>query len=113
MGGQTANTTSGQCVWMKIATIFFLFAVASLPIAAKKNSRLPRSNPAHFTSSATKMEQTQPPATQDRASLHQVSIVVPRRVPLRDARRDDAELPPLNQEALRLSVQHRAPPSLV
>lgn len=97
-------------VLVKAATLVLLFGIVGVSIVAKTNARLPRCNPAHYTSSSIKMEPTQPSAILERAPLHRVASLAPETAMPREARRDETELPPLNQAVLTSSVQHRSPP---
>jgi len=94
----------------RAVAFLLLFAVAGLRIIAKTNSGLPSSNPAHYISAATKMEQTQPPVISERPPLRIVSSLAPQTEMAQENRRDGTDFSPPNQLTLTSSTQHRSPP---
>ncbi len=97
-------------IWVLNTAVLLLFvSVAGLRVVAKVNSGLPRSNPAHFTSAATKMEQTKSPVAPDRVPLPLVTILVAQDAAQSEIRRIDVDLPQPNQIALTPSPL-RSPP---
>jgi len=98
-------------LWLLKATVLLLLlSVASVRIAAKVNSGLPTSNPAHFTSAATKMEQPKSVVTPDRAPLPIETVLVVQPSASFEFRPADPDLPRPNQITLTSSTQHRSPP---
>jgi len=87
-----------------------LIAVAGLRIVGKANRALPRSNPAHYISDATKMEQTQTRTIPERPPLRMVSSLAPQTETAHQDRRDETDLSPPNQLTLTSSTQYRSPP---
>lgn len=108
---QQAARRNRLSVWLLNATVLLLFlSVASVRVAAKVNSGLPRSNPAHFTSAATKMEQPKSVVTHDRVPLPLVRLLVVQPSDSFEFRPADPELPRPTLVALTSSTQHRSPP---
>ena len=97
---------------VRAVALILLFGVAGLRVASKANSRLPKSNPAHFTSAATKMEQTQPPAIPERAQLRLESYPVLEATAAQEGHWQEVELLPPIELVLASSAQHRAPPAI-
>lgn len=91
--------------------LLLLIGVAGVRIVAKANSRLPKSNPAHFISAATKMEPTQPLTVSDGTPLHTVSSLAPPAPTPQAVGHNDTDLPPIKQIVLTPSSQHRPPPA--
>ena len=97
---------------VRAVALILLFGVAGLRVASKANSCLPKSNPAHFTSAATKMEQTHPPAIPDYAPVQLESAPPPEAAPILEGHWEEVELLPPIELVLASSAQHRAPPAI-
>ncbi|HXX46185.1 MAG TPA: hypothetical protein VEJ38_15760 [Candidatus Acidoferrales bacterium] len=98
-------------MWLLKATVLLLLvSVAGMRIVAKVDSGLPRSNPAHFTSAATKMDQPKSVVTPDRVPLPLVMHLLVQPSASFEFRSADPDLPRPNQVAFTSSTQHRSPP---
>ncbi len=109
-----ANTAeANRLVYVRIAIVFLLVAIAGFSTLAKNSQYYSRSNPAHFLNISSKMKVGQAPAVLDREPLRLVARLVR---PLRQVR----SYPVIEQEVLELpsigimlTLQHRSPPSFV
>jgi len=92
------------------ATVLLLLAVVGLSVFARTAKFLPKSNPAHYTEKASKMDRARPPVTPNRATFRPVLGLVPHVPVVRFLRRDSSETRPSTQICLTALDRHRSPP---
>jgi len=92
------------------ATVLLLLAVVGLSVFARTAKFLPKSNPAHYTEKASKMDRARPPVTPNRATFRPVLGLVPQVSVVRFFRRDSSETRPSTQICLTALDRHRSPP---
>jgi len=97
----------------RTAVLLLLLAVAGLSTLAMHTRYLPKSNPLHFFSKATKMNVEHHPAILAAGPLYSVAELAPPRPEFRTAQVRQPEKVHLQQIGLILSLQHRSPPSLL
>jgi len=92
------------------AVVLLLLALVGLSVFARTARFLPKSNPAHYTEKASKMDRARPPVTQDWATFRPVLGLLPHVPVVRFFCRDSSETRPLTQICLTALDRHRAPP---
>lgn len=98
---------------VRTAAVLLLFAVAGMAMAAKHGQYLPKSDPLHHLSKATKMELLHHPAEFVAAATVTVCRVVPPRPEFSATLLIQPEGIVLHQSDLAVSSRHRAPPALL
>lgn len=111
--GAPNKEAANHLLYVRIAIVFLLVAIAGFSTLAKNSQYYSRSNPAHFLNISSKMKVSQAPAVLDREPLRLVAKLV---TPLRPVR----SYPVVEQEVLErpsigitLILQHRSPPTFV
>jgi hypothetical protein len=97
----------------RTAVLLLIFAIAGLSTLAKHSQYLPKSNPTHFFSNATKMNVAHLPALFFAAPNAPIAKVIVHRPAFRRLSPVSSESIDLPQIALTISLQHRSPPSLL
>jgi len=92
------------------AILLLLLAVVGLSVFARTAKFLPKSNPTHYTETASKMDRARPPVTPNRAAFRPVLGLAPQVPVLWVLRQDDFEIHPSNKTCLTALDRHRAPP---
>ena len=113
MADQTMRRTDSKGVLAKIAILLLLFAVAGLSTLAKNSKYLPKSDPTHFLSNATKMNVGHLPVLFFAIQYAPRAKVVPVERRFRMLQPVSSEKIDLPQIGLIISLQHRSPPSLL
>jgi len=109
---QIARQEQWRRLLLGAVALLLLFALAGLRVTTKANAGLPKSNPAHYTSAATKMEQTQPPVAPHCGQLFLASGLTPQQRQTDEILRNDPELTRPGELALTHPNLHRPPPAL-
>jgi hypothetical protein len=100
-------------IWLRVAVVMLLVAVAGLSTLAKNIQYFPKTNPTHYVSSSTKMKVVHAPVVLDRDRQLPVSkISVPPRTvwPIREDRLEAVLIPAVG---VTVSMQHRSPPASI
>jgi hypothetical protein len=107
------RTNLSNRILVRPAILLLIFAIAGLTTLAKQSRYLPESNPSHYLSSATKLSMGNHPIDFLAADLRPVAKVVPLQPEFRAFPQTTAKKLDLLQIGLVVSLQHRAPPSLL
>jgi hypothetical protein len=111
--GEENYAVGKRIVYVRLAIVFLLVAIAGFSTLAKNSQYYSRSNPAHFLNISSKMKVSQAPAVLDREPLQLVArIAVPLR-PVQVCRVVEQEVPEVRSIGIMLTLQHRSPPSFV
>jgi len=98
---------------VRAAVLLLLLGVAGLATIAKQSQYLPSSNPLHRISKSAKMELLHPPVDFIPAQSYLVSRIVPPQPEFNSTPLARSEQPTHGEIGLRVSPQHRAPPTLL
>jgi hypothetical protein len=111
--GPMMRKTDHKRILARATVLLLLFAIAGLSTLAIHSRYLPKSNPIHFISKATKMDVTHHPVVFAAGPLYPVVQLAPPQPAVRTVRVLQPEKFHLQQIGLFLSLQHRSPPSLL
>jgi hypothetical protein len=100
-------------ILVSTAILLLIFAIAGLTTLAKQSRYLSESNPSHYLSSATKLCMADHPVAFLVAEVRPVAKVIPLQPEFRAVPRATSKKLELLQIGLVVSLQHRAPPSLL
>lgn len=98
---------------VRAAVLLLLLGVAGLATVAKQSQYLPGSNPLHRIAKSAKMELLHPPVDFIPAQSYLGSRVVPPQPECNCTPLARSEQPTQGEIGLRVSPQHRAPPTLL
>jgi hypothetical protein len=100
-------------IWLRVAVVMLLVAVAGLSTLAKDCQYFPKTNPTRYVSSSTKMKVVHAPAVleEDRQlPVSRISVPSPTVWPIREDRFETVLLPAIG---VTVSMQHRSPPASI
>lgn len=97
---------------LRLTLLLVIVGVVGLPIVAKKDKFLPASNPAHFTSSVTKVRLSPLPAISapDSVPLRVIPAAVVARPVASEYRRLEIDAPPVRERLTSPLRDYRSPP---
>jgi hypothetical protein len=97
-------------IWLRVAVVMLLVAVAGLSTLAKNIQYFPKTNPTHYVTSSTKMKVVHAPVVLERdrqLPVSEVSLPSPRVWSAREDRFEGILIPAIG---VTVSMQHRSPP---
>jgi hypothetical protein len=114
---QNKNQRIGEAhsrdIWLRVAVILLLIAVAGLSTFAKNIQYFPDTNPTHYVSSSTKMKVIHAPVVLDgdrQLPVSKISVPSPTVWPIREDRLEAILIPAVG---VTVSMQHRSPPASI
>ena len=105
-----ARAAQPRRVYLKVAVVILLVAIAGFSTLAKNTQYYSGSNPAHYINISSKMKVSHLPVVIDRTSLHPIVRFVPPQPEMRASRIVEEEIPALPSIGVSVSLQHRSPP---
>jgi hypothetical protein len=114
IASMAAPDKRNRIVYVRLAIVLLLFAIAGFSTMAKNSQYYSRSNPVHFMNISSKMKVSPAPAILDRTPLQLVErLVAPPQQQVRSFPVVEQEFPELPSISVTLSLQHRSPPSFL
>jgi hypothetical protein len=104
---------NNRVVCVRVAVLLLLVAIAGFSTLAKNSQYYSRSNPAHFLNISSKMKVSPTPAILARTPLRPVDRLIAPQPPVKAFPVVEEQAPELPSIGVKISLQHRSPPSLV
>jgi hypothetical protein len=110
---RTRKTRRRHGIWLRVLVVTLLVAVAGLSTLAKNTQYLPKTNPAQYVTSATKMKVVHSPVVLNRDRQLPVSRIIVAPPAIWPAREDLWDVPLIPAVGVTVSMQHRSPPAFI